>query len=164
MEITTKIVTQAVLLFAVLFCSWGIKAQEVEKIDPAIFPDPVLVAPDPPKAIKGWKMGELEGSDVLIGEYPGKILKFQFEGDAVGIVVAGTTEAGIIEYSVDNYPWQKKDLFMEGMDEKQQVYFTLETGLKPQKHMLQLRLSEESNPKSTGQKCLLQYFYFNAKR
>ena len=48
---------------------------------------------------------------MLVGEYPGKIIKFAFEGNAVGIAVAAGPDAGIIEYSIDDQPWQKLDLF-----------------------------------------------------
>jgi len=132
-----------------------------DKMNPEIFPDPVVVAPDPPKSIKGWKMQDYEGDSVLVGEYPGKILKFQFEGSAVGVAVVSGMHSGIIEYSVDNYPWQKQDLYVSGQE--QVSYFTLESNLKPRKHMLQIRLTEEKNPASNGTKCVLKAFYFNAK-
>lgn len=129
--------------------------------DPDVFSKPVFVAPNPPKAVKGWEMHDYEGDAVLIGQYPAKILKFEFEGSAVGIAVISGPQSGIIEYSVDNYPWQKKDLF--AASDAQLRHFTLEADLKPRKHMLQIRLADEKNPDSKGTKCVLKSFYFNAE-
>ncbi len=130
-----------------------------DKVDSEVFPKPVFIAPNPPKAIKGWKMSDYEGDAVLIGNFPGKILKFEFEGTAVGVEVVSGPGSGIIEYSVDNYLWQKKDLFAP---DEQVRYFTLEPELKTQKHMLQIRLTDDKNPAAKGNKCVLKSFYVNA--
>ncbi|WP_167615275.1 hypothetical protein [Maribellus sediminis] len=161
MEIKQKIAAKAVFILVALIWACGLNAQDLTKVDNSVFPDTVLVAPNPPKAIKGWEMSEIDGSSVLIGEYPGKILKFQFEGDAVGIAVVGSPESGIIEYSVDNYPWQKQDLFVEEKEGVLELFFTIDSGLKAQKHMLQIRLTDEKNAESAGRKCMLKHFYFN---
>ena len=101
---------------------------------------------------------------MLVGEYPGKVIKFHFEGNTVGIAVAAGPDAGIIEYSIDNSDWQKQDLFTRHSNHLYLPwYFTLANGLKNRKHILQIRLIEERNPKSKGNKCVLRYFYFNAK-
>lgn len=164
MEIKHNILFKAILLIFALIFAAEIQAQDVTAIDKEIFPNPVFVQPDPPKPVKGWEMTDQAGNKVLEGEYPGRILKFQFEGDAVGIAVLSNSQSGIIEYSVDNYPWQKKDLYVDTIEVSNQAYFfTLETGLKAQKHMLQIRLTDEKNDKSAGKKCALTHFYFNAK-
>lgn len=135
----------------------------------------VLVEPNPPKPIKGWKMIEnwqpTDGQNIranfvnvpmLVGEFPGKIIKFQFKGNAVGIAVAAGPDAGIIEYSVDNSPWQKQDLFTQWSKNLHLPwYYTLATGLKTRKHTLQIRLTDEKNPESVGSVCRIRYFYFN---
>ncbi|MCY1720235.1 GDSL-type esterase/lipase family protein [Prolixibacteraceae bacterium Z1-6] len=134
-----------------------------------------LIAPNPPKPIKGWEFVENWHPDndkgtrlnytnvpMLVGEYPGKIIKFQFKGNAVGIAVAAGPDAGIIEYSIDDQPWEKQDLFTQWSNNLYLPwYFTLESGLKNRKHTIQIRLSDEKNPESTGRKCVLRYFYFN---
>ncbi len=136
-----------------------------------------LILPNPPKPIKGWELVENWHPDngmstrqnytnvsMLVGEYPGKIIKFRFKGNAVGIAVAAGPDAGIIEYSIDDQPWQKQDLFTKwSKDLYLPWYFTLESGLKNRKHTLQIRLIEEKNPASTGHKCVLRYFYFNGE-
>lgn len=146
-----------------------------ESIDKFSYSNGVLVEPNPPKPIKGWEfVGNWVPEDgkntranyvnvpMLVGEYPGKIIKFQFKGNAVGIAVAAGPDAGIIEYSVDNSDWKKQDLFTRWSKNLYLPwYYTLESGLKNRKHTLQIRLTDEKNPESTGTKCIIRYFYFN---
>ena len=148
-----------------------------ESLDNANYENGILVEPNPRKKIKGWEMVEnwapqykigtrANYTDVpmLVGEYPGKVIKFHFKGNAVGIAVAAGSDAGIIEYSIDNSDWQKQDLFSKWSKQLYLPwYYTLATGLKNKKHTLQIRMVEEKNPESIGNKCVLRYFYFNAK-
>ncbi len=144
-------------------------------IDEYSYSHGILVEPNPPKAIKGWEFVENwkpENSKgtranyvnvpMLVGEYPGKIVKFQFKGNAVGIAVAAGPDAGIIEYSIDNSDWKKQDLFTTWSQNLYLPwYYTLDSGLKNRKHTLQIRLTDEKNPESAGNKCIIRYFYFN---
>ncbi len=159
MEIARKI---GLLVFALALISY-VNAQDYRKVDSAVFPNVEFVQPNPPKEIKGWTFVELGGQDLptarLTGEYPAKILKFEFEGDAVGIAVLSDSESGTIEYSVDDQPWLTQDLYVDGTESLR--YFTLEQNLKAAKHMLQLRISSQKNPESEGYKCVLTQFYFN---
>jgi len=146
-------------------------------LDEFCYEDGKLILPNPPKPIKGWEFVENWHPDndkgtrqnytnvpMLVGEYPGEIIKFRFKGNAVGIAVAAGPDAGIIEYSIDDQPWQKQDLFTKwSKDLYLPWYYTLESGLKNRKHTLQIRLIEEKNPASTGHKCVLRYFYFNGE-
>jgi len=146
-----------------------------EPIDEANYDNGILIEPNPKKRIKGWVMVEnwkpeikvgtrANYTDVpmLVGEYPGKIIKFHFEGNAVGIAVAAGPDAGIIEYSIDNSEWQQQDLFQKWSKNLYLPwYYTMGSGLKNKKHTLQIRMSKEKNPESTGNKCVLRYFYFN---
>jgi len=146
-----------------------------EPLDKFSYSNGILVEPNPPKPIKGWKMIEnwnpADGKGtranyvnvpMLVGEYPGKIIKFEFKGNAVGIAVAAGPDAGIIEYSIDDSDWQKQDLFTQWSKNLYLPWFyTLGTGLKSGKHMLQIRLTDKKNAESTGNKCVLRYFYFN---
>jgi sialidase-1 len=134
-----------------------------------------LVEPNPPKPIKGWKFDKNwnpgDGKNtranfvnvpMLTGEYPGKIIKFQFTGNAVGIAVAAGPGAGIIEYSIDNSLWKKQDLFTQWSKNLHLPWFyTLGSGLRNGNHVLQIRLTGEKNPESTGNKCVIRYFYVN---
>jgi sialidase-1 len=99
---------------------------------------------------------------MLVGEYPGKIIKFQFKGNAIGIAVAAGPDAGVIEYSIDESEWAKLDLFtLWSKDLHLPWFYTLGTELKDRKHTLQIRLTKEKNPESTGNKCVIRYFYVN---
>ena len=150
------------IIFILFFLVSGfcLTAQENRNIDNTIFADVVFVKPNPPKAIKGWNMVEEEsGVSMLVGEYPGKIIKFQFKGDAVGIEVGSTSEAGIIEYSIDASEWEKLDLFTPA--KQTSSFFTLGVDLKNRKHTLQLRLTDAKNSESSGNKCIIRQFYYN---
>ena len=151
------------------------KAELPAALDRFSYSKGILVEPNPPKPIKGWNMVEnWQPSDVkgtrdnyvnvpmLVGEYPGKIIKFQFKGNAVGIAVAAGPDAGIIEYSIDESDWKKIDLFTKWSKNLYLPWFyTLGSGLKKGNHMLQIRLTNEKNQESVGNKCILRYFYFN---
>lgn len=50
---------------------------------------------------------------MLIAETPGGVLKFDFEGNAVGIAVASGLDAGVIEYRIDKGVWKTQDLFTQ---------------------------------------------------
>lgn len=146
-----------------------------EAIDKYSYSGGILVEPNPPKPIKGWDMVEnwqpADGKGtrenyvnvpMLVGDYPGKIIKFQFKGNAVGIAVAAGPDAGIIEYSIDESDWKKQDLFTQWSKNLYLPWFyTLGSGLKNGKHTLQIRLTNEKNQESIGNKCVLRYFYFN---
>lgn len=144
-------------------------------IDKFSYSNGILIEPNPPKPIKGWEFvsnwnpADGKGTrpnyinvSMLVGEFPGKIIKFQFKGNAVGIAVAAGPDAGIIEYSIDDSEWKEQDLFTQWSSNLHLPWFyTLGSGLKSGKHTLQIRLTSEKNPESTGNKCVLRYFYFN---
>ena len=148
-----------------------------EKLDAFCYDKGKLVSPNPRTAIKGWEMHEnwkpkkrsntragFVNVPMLVGEYPGKIIKFQFKGTSVGIAVAAGPDAGVIEYSIDDQPWQKQDLFTQWSKSLYLPwFFTLESGLKDRKHTMQIRMTSERNPKSTGNKCVLRYFNYNGE-
>ena len=135
----------------------------------------VLVQPNPTKTIKGWAMennwnpGSIAKTranyvdvPMLVGEYPGKVINFPFKGTAVGIAVAAGPDAGIIEFSINNSEWEQVDLFTPWSKHLYLPWFyKLASDLKNKKHMLQIRMTGEKNPESTGYKCVLRYFYFN---
>ncbi len=153
------------------------KAEMPQPIEPDCYDKGVLVEPNPLKKIKGWELVKnwqpTDGKStranylnvpMLVGSYPGEIIKFHFKGNAVGIAVAAGPDAGIIEYSVDNKPWKKQDLFTQWSEGLHLPwYYTLADGLEPRRHTMQLRITGEKNEKSTGNICRIRYFYFNRK-
>ena len=119
--------------------------------------------------IENWTPADEKGTrfnfvnvPMLVGEFPTKVLKFRFNGNAVGIAVAAGHDAGIIEYKIDNSPWQTQDLFTKWSRQLHLPwYFTLGSGLKNKEHILKMRVSNKKNENSTGQRCVIRYFYYN---
>jgi sialidase-1 len=145
------------------------------KLDGACYDNGVLIPAEKIKVEKGWEFAENWIPEInartrnnyinvpmLTGEYPGKPLKFRFEGNAVGIAVAAGPDTGIIEYRIDGGKWKKKDLFTKHSKSYHLPwYFTLADGLGSGRHTLKLRLTNEKNPDSVGNRCVLRYFYIN---
>lgn len=99
---------------------------------------------------------------MLIGDTPGKVLSYRFDGRAVGIAVASGPDAGIIEYRIDGSTWQRQDLFTPWSSSLHLPwFFTLNDELEPGKHKLDIRLTEDKNPASSGKICRIRYFYLN---
>jgi pimeloyl-ACP methyl ester carboxylesterase len=99
---------------------------------------------------------------MLIGSIPGKILKFPFRGQTVGIAVAAGPDAGKIEYSIDGKEWKSVDLFTQWSRSLHLPwYITLGDDLKNRSHLLRVRLSKIKNEASTGTVCRVRYFYVN---
>ncbi len=146
-----------------------------QPLDPFSYESGKLIEPNPRRPIKGWEMVENWNPNdgkgtranyvnvpMLVGDYPGKIIKFNFKGNAVGVAVVAGPDAGIIEYSIDNSEWERQDLFTQWSKGLYLPwYYTLGSGLKGKNHILQIRLTSEKNPESMGTKCILRYFYFN---
>ena len=149
-----------------------------EAIDKTSYSRGRLVEPRPKKPIKGWTLVQnwkpVDGKStranfvdvpMLEGTFPGKVIKFHFKGDAVGIAVAAGPDAGIIEYSIDDATWKKQDLFTSWSSGLHLPWFyTLGSGLKPGNHVLQIRLTGDRNPESLGNSCRIRYFYYNGMK
>ncbi len=134
-----------------------------------LYPAWQLPAPEGWKYVETWDPEIKAGTrsnyyhvPMLIGEVPGKIFKYKFTGNAVGIVdVAGPNE-GIIEYRIDKVKWQKKDLFTPYSSHLWlPVYYTLGAGMAPGKHTLEIRLTGEKNEKSLGTQAHIRYIFVN---
>jgi lysophospholipase L1-like esterase len=159
----------------------GIEENDSANLPPPLDPDSYaqgkLVEPTSDQVSEGWQMidnwkpagsGGTRNNYVrvpmLVGIYPGDPIRFQFEGNAVGIAVASGPNAGIIEYRIDGASWKKQDLFTRW---SQQLYlpwyFTLASGLESGKHTLEIRLSEEKNSESQGMHAIIRYFFYNAE-
>ncbi len=112
--------------------------------------------------IEAWTRANFIKVPMLVGEYPTKSLKFQFEGNAVGIAVAAGPDAGIVEYRVDGGKWKTKDLFTRHSQKYHLPwYYVLEDALPSGKHKLELRLTDQKNKQSVGNKCVLRYIFVN---
>ncbi|HND51227.1 MAG TPA: GDSL-type esterase/lipase family protein, partial [Pirellulaceae bacterium] len=114
------------------------------------------------KLLKGWQIGvpdwqSLAGSKrprftnipLLWANEAGAELSLEFEGTTVGAYVVAGPDAGIVEASVDGGEFRKVDLFhaySRGLHYPRTVL--LAADLKPGRHALRLRVSEET--KSAG--------------
>ena len=99
---------------------------------------------------------------MLVGELPGAVLQFPFKGNAVGISVAAGSDAGVIEYRIDKGNWQKQNLFTQWSKHIHLPwYFTLQTGLQRGEHLLEIKLSDKNDVRSSGNVCRIRYFFVN---
>ncbi len=147
----------------------------IGKVDENCYDDGILIPVKEAAINKAWRIDpDWKPSDqkgtrfdyvdvpMLIGEVPGKILSHRFKGRAVGIAVASGPDAGMIEYRIDGSIWQKKDLFTPWSQSLHLPwFFTLADTLKPGHHKLEIRLTANKNPGSTGTICRIRYFYLN---
>ncbi len=147
-----------------------------EKLDPWCYCQGLLIDISTIAPAKGWTLDpRWEPSDstgtrnnyvevpMLVGNTPGSVLKFDFEGNAVGIAVAAGHDAGIIEYKIDQGDWHKQNLFTRWSSQLHLPwYYTLATGLSTQQHRLEIRISQEKDPRSNGHSCRIRYFYVNS--
>ncbi|RLD80619.1 MAG: SGNH/GDSL hydrolase family protein, partial [Bacteroidetes bacterium] len=150
-----------------------------EKLDDACYDNGELIFAEKVKPIAGWEFVKNWKPDdkkirtrdnyvkvpMLTGKYPGKALKFQFNGNAVGIAVAAGPDAGIIEFRIDGGKWEAQDLFTKHSTTYHLPwYYTLADGLTSDMHILELRLINEKNKKSNGNVARIRYFYVNKSK
>lgn len=165
-------------------CSQDLQSESSNKmelpspLDPYSYDNGILIEPgDEYSSADGWELIENWQPSInagtrnnylnvpmLVGEYPGDLIRFQFEGNSVGIAVASGPNAGIIEYRIDGENWKEQDLFTRW---SQQLflpwYFTLAGELPSGEHTLEIRLTGEKNPESKGRQAILRYFYYNGE-
>lgn len=99
---------------------------------------------------------------MLISDVPGSTLKLKFKGIAVGIAVAAGKDAGNIEYRIDNEEWKKLNLFTQWSASLHLPwYYTLASELSKKEHVLEMRIANTKDEKSTGNACRIRYFYVN---
>lgn len=100
--------------------------------------------------------------NMLVGKQPGDHLVLDFEGRAVGIMVAAGPDAGMIEYSFDGAEPVTLDLFTPWSTHLYLPwYYTLEAELDHGTHSLKLTIKEEMNPDSQGHSCIIKSFFIN---
>jgi len=100
--------------------------------------------------------------DMLVGEQVGANFTLQFEGRAVGIMVAAGPDAGMIEFSIDEGEKQICDLFTSWSSHLYLPwYYTLASELEPGPHILKVRIINNKNVNSLGNSCIIKAFYLN---
>ena len=99
---------------------------------------------------------------MLVATKAGAELTFPFEGRAIGIYVLAGPDAGIVEYTIDQGPARKADLFhafSRGLHYPRTVM--LDADLQPGPHRLKLRIVPEHNPASVGTAVRIMQFECN---
>ncbi len=88
---------------------------------------------------------------MLVAETPGASLQFRFEGTGAGLLVVSGPDAGTVEYRIDGWPWRNLDLYTHWSSRVHLPWTQMLTeDLPAGKHLLELRVSEHTNPESKG--------------
>ncbi|HEY1054594.1 MAG TPA: SGNH/GDSL hydrolase family protein, partial [Emticicia sp.] len=128
------------------------------------------------KIQKGWQLiekwqptdgvGTRDGfvnCPVLEANEPDASLSLTFTGNAVGIGLVSGPDAGEVMYSIDNGPYKSMDLYTQWSHFLHLPWYKLfATGLSDKKHTLNLKVSNNKNPKSKGTACRIVYFLVNS--
>jgi hypothetical protein len=102
---------------------------------------------------------------MLVTYTPGAELKFDFQGTAIGLYMTPGPDAGILEYSIDSNPFTKYDPFTRWSTSLYIPWLhILEAELENKQHTLILRLTPDTNEKSTGHACQIYYFAVNGSK
>jgi len=92
----------------------------------------------------------------------GAVLRLDFEGTAVGMLVTAGPDAGIVEYSIDGKPYPPLDQFTQWSDALHIPWaYMLATDLAQGRHVLVLRTAGKKNEASVGHTCRIQQFLVN---
>jgi pimeloyl-ACP methyl ester carboxylesterase/lysophospholipase L1-like esterase len=144
-------------------------------LDPASYWGGRLVAPGAAGSSKDWNLdpswvprdgkGTREGFvrvPMRVAETPGSELEFAFQGRGIGLMIASGPDAGIVEWSVDGTPAQRRDLFTQWSPQLHLPWAVmLDPALPSGAHTLKLRMSADRNPKSAGTACRIAHFLVN---
>jgi sialidase-1 len=99
---------------------------------------------------------------VLSSDRPGAELSLTFNGTAVGIAIVSGSDAGIINYTIDKGPVKSIDLYTQWSGWLHLPwYLLLGSDLKPGKHILKIKISEQKNSSSKGNACRIVNFLVN---
>lgn len=145
-------------------------------LDPACYQNGILLAPDAAAIgdgfervaswhndVGGGTRGGFADVPMLVGQQPGATCSLAFRGHAVGIFVAAGPDAGIVEYRVDDAPWQRRDLFTPWSANLHLPWlYLLAAGLPRGDHRLDLRIAPEHAPTSRGTACRIAWFAVDA--
>ncbi|MCW3118597.1 MAG: glycosyl hydrolase repeat-containing protein [Chitinophagaceae bacterium] len=102
---------------------------------------------------------------MLVANQPGASLSFSFKGTAVGIAIVSGADAGTISYSIDQGGYKKMDLYTPWSSMLHLPwYLILGRSLKNEKHIVRIKIDEESNKQSEGHACRIVHFLVNEGR
>ncbi len=99
---------------------------------------------------------------VLSSDEPGAKLSLAFNGTAAGIAIVSGSDTGIVNYSIDDGPVKSIDLYTQWSSMLHLPwYLLLGSDLKPGKHLLTIKISEQKNASSKGHACRIVHFLIN---
>jgi hypothetical protein len=127
----------------------------------AIVRDAVVMVPDWAN-IHGACRQRFVGQRMLCAEKPGAQVTLDFEGTAVGAYLLAGPDAGMVDVSIDGQPAQAVNLyhdFSAQLHYPRTVMFAAD--LKPDRHVLHLRVSDEKDQRSSGHALRVLYFVEN---
>ena len=139
-----------------------------EKLDPWCYDSGSLLPIEDVQQLNGFMLIPKWGNSVggatrpgfvdvpmLVGERPGDGFEFSFSGTAIGLFVAAGSDAGIIEFKIDDGFWEERDLFTKWSEALHIPWlYMLAAELKPgESHGLRVHISDKSNRDSTGHAC-----------
>ncbi|MCP4643973.1 MAG: SGNH/GDSL hydrolase family protein [bacterium] len=144
-------------------------------IDPLNYENSRYVSIEEAKVESGWQRNpEWAPSDkagtrpmfvnvpMLTADAPGATLTFDFEGTAVGVVVAAGPDVGIFEFAIDDGPTRTVDQFTQWSSGLHIPWaYIFDADLEPGSHTLTLRMSEEKNAGSLGHAARIRDFIAN---
>lgn len=91
------------------------------------------------------------GVPMFVGEQPGDGFTLRFAGRGIGFFLVAGPDAGVIEYRIDDGPWQQRDTFTQWSPGLYLPWVTmLATDLTSGPHRLEVRLAEQKNAAATG--------------
>lgn len=114
------------------------------------------------KSLPGGKRGRFTQVALLHAATPGATATLKFSGTTIGAYVLAGPDAGVVEFSVDDGPFRRHDLyhrFSRGLHYPRTVVF--DGDLQEGDHTLRLRVSSQSNPASKGRAVRILQFAVN---
>jgi len=118
-----------------------------------------------PVETPGRKIGTRAGFvhvPALVSEKPGSTFTLTFKGTGIGLFIAAGPDAGRIEYSIDGGAFQARDLFTRWSPALHLPWAVmLDAELDQGQHELALRVSQQTNAKSTGHAVRIMHFLVN---
>ncbi|MFT3827176.1 MAG: SGNH/GDSL hydrolase family protein [Chitinophagaceae bacterium] len=99
---------------------------------------------------------------VLEAEQAGASFEFTFSGTTVGLAVLAGPDAGMLEYTIDNGPVKKVDLYTRWSSNLHLPwYLLLGDDLDNRSHTIKVKIADEHNIQSKGNACRVAYFLVN---
>jgi len=99
---------------------------------------------------------------MLVAEEPGATLKLAFDGTAIGLLVVAGYDVGVIEFSIDGGSFRRLDQYTQWSEYLHIPWaYILDAELKPGKHELTLRTTDQKNAKSRGHSATIVKFLVN---